>query len=180
MKFNSTYKCPNCKKIKDIYLLKCPSCKFDHSFLGEISCIVQESKSYVECRNKLNFKLNSNLSRQTITRLIDRLKINLDHFNGGRGRFYYTKEKILIKNSPANQQILKTLVQRENLLPYLCAECGNNGWWNNKPLILQLDHKNGDNKDNRLENLQYLCPNCHTQTPTYCGKKGAGKRKLRH
>ena len=42
--------------------------------------------------------------------------------------------------------------------------------WNDKKLSLQLDHINGDNSDNRLENLRFLCPNCHTQTETYCSK----------
>jgi 5-methylcytosine-specific restriction endonuclease McrA len=39
--------------------------------------------------------------------------------------------------------------------------------WLGKPLTLELDHVNGDNTDNRRENLRFLCPNCHSQTPTY-------------
>ena len=48
--------------------------------------------------------------------------------------------------------------------------CGNNGTWNGKKLVLQLDHINGNNKDQRLMNLRFLCPNCHAQTDTFCGK----------
>lgn len=48
--------------------------------------------------------------------------------------------------------------------------CENIGVWNGKKLSLQLDHINGDHSDNRLENLRFLCPNCHTQTETYCSK----------
>lgn len=52
---------------------------------------------------------------------------------------------------------------------YICEECGISDW-NKKPLILQLDHIDGNNKNHCLENLKLLCPNCHTQTPTW-GKK---------
>jgi predicted RNA-binding Zn-ribbon protein involved in translation (DUF1610 family) len=180
MQFKSIYKCPECGNYKEIYISKCKTCNYEHSFLERFKEIVKESHSYIDCRNKVNLEFSTRTSRQTITRLIEQLHLKINHFNGGRGRFYYTKERILIINSPANQQILKSLIQRENIIPYICSECNNEGWWNNKPLTLQLDHINGDKKDNRLENLHYLCPNCHTQTPTYCGKKGKGIKKIRH
>jgi hypothetical protein len=50
-------------------------------------------------------------------------------------------------------------------LPYRC-ECGNEGSWQDRPLTLQLDHKDGDRTNNTLSNLRFLCPNCHAQTPT--------------
>jgi hypothetical protein len=57
-----------------------------------------------------------------------------------------------------------------------CEICEIGSSWNNKPLVLQLDHINGINNDNRLENLRLLCPNCHSQTDTFSGKH---KRKNR-
>lgn len=70
---------------------------------------------------------------------------------------------------------LKKQIIKFNLIPYVCAKCGNTGTWNDEPLSLQLDHINGINNDDRLKNLRFLCPNCHAQTPTYAGKaKGNG------
>lgn len=56
------------------------------------------------------------------------------------------------------------------MLKYMCVECGNNGWWNEIKLILQIDHINGDRHDNRIKNLRILCPNCHSQTQTFGNK----------
>lgn len=56
-------------------------------------------------------------------------------------------------------------------MPYECESCGLKDTWNNKKISLQLEHKNGIPNDNTLENLCFLCPNCHSQTDTYAGKR---------
>jgi len=81
----------------------------------------------------------------------------------------------------------KTVKENQDLLPFdkkskaekfriilesqngKCIKCGINDW-NGKPLRLHLDHIDGDNQNDSQENLRYLCPNCHSQTKTYCGK----------
>lgn len=68
---------------------------------------------------------------------------------------------------------LKKRLLANNLFDYKCAikECSNVGQWLGKKLSLELDHINGISDDNRLENLRFLCPNCHSQTITFRKKK---------
>lgn len=61
-------------------------------------------------------------------------------------------------------RLLKTGIKKNQ-----CENCGITEWCG-KPLVIQLDHKNGNRYDHRLENLRMLCPNCHSQTMTYCGR----------
>lgn len=58
-----------------------------------------------------------------------------------------------------------------------CESCGILDRWNGKKLTMHLDHIDGDNTNNTLDNLRILCPNCHSQTPTYARKKS--KRNIR-
>jgi 5-methylcytosine-specific restriction endonuclease McrA len=70
---------------------------------------------------------------------------------------------------------LKSVILRDNLLEYRCQECGLDDLWNGKKLSLHLDHIDGNNTNHDLSNLRFLCPNCHTQTETYCGKNKTGR-----
>lgn len=82
----------------------------------------------------------------------------------------YKIEDIFINNSTVASTIIKDYVKRHNLIEYKCSMCGNTGNWQNKPLSLQLHHINGNKKDNRLENLTFVCPNCHSQTDTFTAR----------
>lgn len=65
-------------------------------------------------------------------------------------------------------KLKKRLIQ-ENILPYQCALCALSEWRGSE-LALQLDHIDGDGHNHRRSNLRLLCPNCHSQTDTWCGK----------
>ena len=79
-------------------------------------------------------------------------------------------QNLFVKNSTMKRNTIRKVIIKNNLIPYICSFCGNNGEWLNSTIALELDHKNGVNNDNRLENLRWLCPNCHAITDTYCGK----------
>lgn len=72
--------------------------------------------------------------------------------------------------STPSRKTLKTCILREGILAEKCSACGNRGKWKGGRLVLQLDHTDGNTQNNKLSNLRLLCPNCHTQTPTFAGK----------
>ena len=77
-----------------------------------------------------------------------------------------TAKDLLKENCKHSRSNVRRFVIKNKLLPYKCAVCGALEW-NGKTLSLELDHINGINTDNRIENLRFLCPNCHSQTATY-------------
>lgn len=78
--------------------------------------------------------------------------------------------EILVKNSPhKTTHSLKIRLLKEGIFQHQCYSCFNTTW-KDSPIPLELEHINGINTDNRLENLTLLCPNCHALTDTYRGK----------
>lgn len=71
---------------------------------------------------------------------------------------------------------VKKLIEK-GVLEYRCYICGNTGVWNEQKLVLELDHIDGDHKNNEALNLRLLCPNCHSQTKTFAGRN-VNKAKL--
>jgi hypothetical protein len=125
---------------------------------------------------------NKGRNSSTLKRRLSADGIDFSHFRMGigsnKGRTFkkckMTLEEccrvVFIENSKFNRSSVKRYLKRFDLKPYVC-ECGQFPMWNGKPLVLQLDHKNGISNDHRLENIQWICPNCHTQTSTFAGKQ---------
>jgi 5-methylcytosine-specific restriction endonuclease McrA len=87
----------------------------------------------------------------------------------GKGVKKDIKKRIHKLEDYAVRSSVRKTILKENLIEYKCGICEIDSW-NGKKLSLHLDHVNGVNGDHRLENLRFLCPNCHSQTETYVGK----------
>lgn len=77
--------------------------------------------------------------------------------------------EIFKQNSKAGTNVLKRHLLRSGKKQYICECCGLSEWMGEK-IPLEIHHINGNTMDNRIENLQFLCPNCHAQTDNYRGK----------
>jgi hypothetical protein len=112
-----------------------------------------------------------------LARRIRRAGIDTSHFLGqahNRGRrFPRDPAQVLVVLPPGSDRPRTSTLRRAleaSGARRCCALCGCEPEWLGAPLILMIDHVSGDWLDNRLENLRFLCPNCHSQTSTWCRK----------
>lgn len=142
----------------------------------EFKAIIANSYTYSDCLRALGLGTKGGSSTDTLKRRIAELECSIEHFtrkgqSGTPSRYArYNIEDILVENSTyVSISRLKERLVNETDMIYKCAICGIDSWMD-QPLCLHLDHINGINNDHRLENLRFLCPNCHSQTSTYAGK----------
>jgi len=146
--------------------------------LIQLKKAVKDSFSYRQALQKLNLRATGGNYDQ-LKKYIGENKLSIVHFKGrgwnrglhGIGIVRIPLEKILIKNSTFQSYKLKKRLFLAKLKPEHCELCG----WAERSsggyLPLELDHINGDRHDNRLKNLQVLCPNCHSLQPTHRSRK---------
>lgn len=134
--------------------------------------LVSESWSRSEICSKLNLR-KSSASFAILNRRIAREGLNTSHFRLGgetaNNRRYSNEEIFVLNVKTSHQEKVRRRLIKDKLLEYSCKNCGLNTW-QNKTITLELDHINGNRNDNRLNNLRFLCPNCHSQTETFGGR----------
>lgn len=139
----------------------------------------QESPTIAECARRLGMTVYGS-TYSSLRAAAKECGLNEDHMTGSgwnTGERYRPIlpardiNEFLVEDSYHSSSHLKMRLLREGLLAEECAICGLGPEWQEMKLSLQLDHINGNNRDNRIENLRILCPNCHTQTDTFCSKR---------
>lgn len=151
--------------------------KYDKDSLSKI---VSESNSVRQVLISLGLK-EAGGNYSNIKKRIEQFNIDASHFHGqgwAKGKTW-TKNKnldsILVENSTYTSGLHRSTFRLKNQLFKLgykikvCEMCGNNKWMG-EDIPLELHHINGNKFDNRIENIQILCPNCHTFTDNYRGK----------
>lgn len=143
---------------------------------------IEQSTTYSELCRFFNIK-ESGGNIKTFKRRIIESNIDVSHFNGkgwnkGERKINTFKERplseLLVDNSSCvNSHHMKLRLIKSGILENKCSniKCNVGNMWNDCELSLHLDHINGKRNDYRINNLRLLCPNCHSQTETYAGKK---------
>ena len=132
----------------------------------EFKIIVREASSYSDCLRALGLGTKGGSSTDVLKDRIKELECDISHFGKTTTKkpsnnIKYTLDEILVENSTyANIARLKQRLVKEGKMEYKCTNCGIVEW-QGQILSLHLDHINGINTDDRLENLRWVCPNCN-------------------
>ena len=138
------------------------------------SCPANKEKNSqgVKLAYKTGKKIRSSISYHSLP------KETKDKMAWAKGKQFTPNSEMFIKESKYSNLPIRRRILDGNLIDYKCQRCGIDSW-NGESITLELDHINGQNNDHRIENLRFLCPNCHSQTETYKGKnKNSGQIKV--
>lgn len=138
---------------------------------------VAESNTWTELALKCGY--NNSGNKTVIKKRIEHMNIDVAHLPQGHNWAAGTTKMVIVKyslsdilkeNSTYSSMVgLKKRLMKELNWEHKC-HCCNLTEWQGKPIPLEMEHKNGVHNDNRIDNLAFLCPNCHALTDTYKGK----------
>lgn len=167
------------KKLKIKYDVVKDYYKYDN-----LSEIISISFSYSDCLRKMGLSTRPG-NYHTLKKYIEKYDIKTDHFykdrEGGIKSYVASKkidiEYILVEKSKYSTTKLKERLYKEKIKEKECELCGQNEEWMGKKISLILDHINGINDDNRIDNLRIVCPNCNATLDTHCrGNKRSNEK----
>jgi hypothetical protein len=145
----------------------------------KLTGVVKESFSYAEVMRSFGTKWSGG-QQECLKRWIKEYEIDTSHFTGqahqkgrpARNKKHWSEWLFLNESQCFRTKAIhlrKAMI--ESGVEYVCRACGQEPQWLGKPMTLQVEHKNSNWKDNRKENLEFLCPNCHSVTEGWSGKK---------
>lgn len=133
----------------------------------EIRQIVAESVSDSEVAEKLGYTRTGGGSKESIHKMYEFYNLDTSHFTGqawNKGNFDY--DRFQNGNAIKSANMVDAIVA---LRGHKCENCGLETWLE-QPITLEVHHKDGEHLNNELDNLQLLCPNCHSYTENWRGK----------
>jgi hypothetical protein len=147
----------------------------------EVRDAVSNSPSVSAALRRLGLRSGGGNPR-TLKRHIAHYGVSTDHFNpnwalrGGRQPPAKPLDEVLVENSSYHRGALKRRLYDSGLKARVCELCGQDELWRGQTMALILDHINGVGNDNRIENLQIVCPNCAATLDTHCGRRSKIER----
>jgi hypothetical protein len=154
----------------------------------ELQNILQSCNSYSDVMRRLNLSVSGSSVKILKNRIEEEKDLDISHFENSRkerrkeiiSNLHQSNKislnKILVEDSTyTNTNSLNKRLLKEGILKEKCSKCNLGTEWNGQKITLHLDHINGNSNDNRISNLRILCPNCHSQTSTYAGRR---KKKI--
>lgn len=151
--------------------------------------IVDNSDSKANILDNLKI-IKTKINYNKLEKQLEKRNINLNKFNQNnkerinkqkRKKYEIPPEEFFVDGKEHKGDNIKRKLKKYNLKNVDICECCGISEWNNQPIVMQVHHKDGNRRNNKIPNLAILCPNCHSQTENYTGRnKTSFKEKINY